>query len=415
MSASTGSASPVFSLLVKPTGASCNLACAYCFYLSREQLYPGSRLRMSDQVLEAYIGQLLASQPAAQVCLGWQGGEPTLIGLDFFQRSIDLVKRYRRPGQQVTYSLQTNGTRLDEAWCAFFKQHDFLVGLSVDGPPALHNTYRVDKGGQGSYDQVKRAWDLLQKHQVDTNILCALHAVNASHPLEVYRFFRDDLGARFIQFIPIVERLKPVSRFPAQEGHPAPSGAKRPHSARKGALVSPRSVDSCQYGQFLKEVFDEWLHHDVGTVFVQIFDSALASWCGLPSSLCIFQETCGLSLVLEHNGDLYACDHFVEPAHRLGNILERPMPELVSSSPQRQFGLAKRLRLPAYCQQCEVRFACHGECPRNRFIRNPSGDEAGLNYLCTGYRLFFQHVDLPMRRMAELLRLGRAPAEIMQI
>jgi uncharacterized protein len=406
---SPGSASTAFSLLAKPSGASCNLACGYCFYLSREKLYPGSNLRMSDQVLQSYIRQVLASQPKAEGRLDWQGGEPTLMGLDFFKRSVELAEGYKRPGQHISYSLQTNGTRLDEAWCAFFKQHDFLIGLSVDGPPALHNVYRVDKGGQGSYEQVKRAWDLLQKYQVDTNILCAVHAANAAHPLEVYRFFRDELGARFIQFIPIVEPLRSTARLPAEMDQPVSSAARRSHSARRGSLVSVRSVGSRQYGLFLIEVFDEWLRLDVGTVFVQMFDSALTSWCGLPARVCTFRETCGLSLVLEHNGDLYSCDHFVDPAHRLGNILERPLPELVRSPPQRAFGLAKRDCLPAYCRECEVRFACHGECPRNRFTRTPDNREGGLNYLCEGYRLFFQHVDQPIRRMAGLLRQGRAP------
>jgi uncharacterized protein len=384
-----------FSLLAKPTGAACNLACAYCFYLDKDQLYPGSQFRMSDGVLKAYIQQLLRSQPGPEVGVTWQGGEPTLMGLDFFRRSLALVDRFKKPGQQVSYSLQTNGTRLDQAWCAFFKENNFLIGLSVDGPPAMHNAYRLDKGGQASFDQVERAWELLQKHRVDTNILCAVHAANESHPLEVYRFFRDTLQARFIQFIPIVERLEPRTGSPAE------------------ALVSARSVQPAAFGRFLVEVFDEWLRHDVGRVFLQTFDSALASWYGVPPSLCIFQETCGLSLVLEHNGDLYACDHFVDPAHRLGNILETPMRALVDSPRQRQFGLDKRDRLPAACRKCDVRFACQGECPRNRFLRSPE-DEEGLNYLCAGYQLFFHHIDGPMRRMTGLLRQGRAPAEIMQ-
>ncbi len=386
---------PAFHLLAKPTGATCNLACEYCFYLNKEALYPGSHFRMSDEVLRAYIKQLLAYQQTPEVGVSWQGGEPTLVGLEFFQRSVDFVKKYKRPGQQVTYALQTNGTRLDDAWCAFFKKHNFLIGLSVDGPPNLHNAYRVDKGGQGSFDHARHGWDLLQKHQVETNILCAVHTANASHPLEVYRFFRDELQARFIQFIPIVEHL--------------PRGSSAPDKFP----VSPRSVEPEQYGQFMIDIFDEWVRHDVGTVFVQAFDSALAGWYGVPASVCIFQETCGLALILEHNGDLYSCDHFVEPAYRLGNILETPMIELVSSSRQRQFGLDKRDRLPSVCRSCDVRFACHGECPRNRFLKTPDGHEDGLNYLCAGYKLFFHHVDKPMRLMADLLRQGRAPAGIM--
>ena len=413
MSTLLSNAPPAFHLLVKPAGAKCNLACEYCFYLSKELLYPGSHFRMSSEVLEAYIKQLLASQQVPEVCVAWQGGEPTLMGLDFFQRSVELVKKYKKPGQHVTYTFQTNGVRLDDRWCAFFKKHDFLIGLSIDGPREFHNAYRVGKGGQGSFDQVRRGWNLLQKHNVETNILCAVHAANATHPLEVYRFFRDDLQARFIQFIPIVERLSPGGHIQAENERVEPSEGKRPLYMQEGNLVSPRSVKPEQYGLFLTEVFDEWVHHDVGTVFCQTFDSALASWCHLPASVCISQETCGLSLVLEHNGDLYSCDHFVEPDYRLGNILETPMIELISSTRQLQFGLDKRSRLPACCRACDVRFACHGECPRNRFLKTPDGHE-GLNYLCAGYRLFFRHIDEPMRKMADLLRRGRAPAEIMQ-
>jgi uncharacterized protein len=396
-----------FSLLVKPSGAACNLACEYCFYLSREQLYPGSHFRMSDQVLEAYIRQILDSQPS-QASLDWQGGEPTLMGLDFFKRSINLLRRVAKPGQKVSFSLQTNGVLLDEAWCTFFKENDFLIGLSLDGPPALHDAYRRDKGGRGTYAQVQRAWNLLQKHRVKTNILCAVHAANAAYPLEVYRFFRDILGARFIQFIPIVERLKP--QIPAQPV--SGQGGRRPRAARQGSQVSLRSVEARQFGLFLIQIFDEWLHSDVGGIFIQQFDSALAAWCGVPASVCIFQETCGRSLVLEHNGDLYACDHFVLPSRRLGNILEKPLRELVDLPSQHRFGLDKRDRLPEFCRACDVYFACRGECPRNRFLRTPDG-AAGLNYLCAGYRLFFEHIDQPMRTMAALLRQGRTPAEIM--
>ncbi len=400
-----GNAPAAFTLLVKPAGALCNLACEYCFYLDKEQLYPGSPFRMPDEVLQAYIRQLLASQQVPEVNVAWQGGEPMLMGLGFFEHSVDLVKKYKQPFQHVSYTLQTNGTRLDDEWCSFFKKHDFLIGLSVDGPAGMHDAYRVDKGGQGTYDQVKRGWDLLQKHGVETNILCAVHAANAKHPLEVYSFFRDDLQVRFIQFIPIVERLAASARDPA---------GKRSRHSQKSSPVSPRSVSPGQFGDFLVAVFDEWVHHDVGTVFVQVFDSALASWCNLPANVCIFQETCGLSLVLEHNGDLYSCDHFVDPAHRLGNILENPMFSMVASSAQQQFGLDKRHRLPACCRECDVYFACRGECPRNCFMR-AHGGEPGLNYLCEGYKLFFHHIDRPMRLMARLLQQGQAPAEIMRM
>ncbi len=394
-----------FTLLAKPTGAACNLACEYCFYLGKDSLYPGSPLRMTDQVLKAYIKQLLASSTGQEISISWQGGEPTLMGLDFFRRSVELVKRYRRPGQVVTYTMQTNGTRLDEEWCEFFRRHNFLIGLSMDGPANMHDAYRLNKGGEGTFDQVKQSWELLNKHQVDTNILCTVHAANALHPLEVYRFFRDGLGARFIQFLPIVERL-------ALEAAPTHNGKEAEYSRTQ--LVSPRSVTPKQFGRFLIEIFDEWVQHDVGSMFIQAFDAALASWCHLPASLCIFQEVCGSSLVLEHNGDLYSCDHFVQSEHRLGNILEQPMAELANSPRQLQFGLNKRDGLPEYCRKCECLFACHGECPRNRFSSTPDGTESGLNYLCEGYHMFFKHVDLPMRRMANLIRSGRPAAEIMQ-
>lgn len=392
-----------FTLLAKPTGAACNLACEYCFYLEKDQLYQGSSFRMTNAVLEAYLRQYLRSQAAPEVTIAWQGGEPTLMGLDFFERSIELAKAYKKPGQKLSFTLQTNGTLLDDEWCAFFKKNHFLVGLSLDGTGSMHDAYRLNKGRTGSFDKVMHAWELLQKYRVATNILCAVHAANASHPLQLYRFFRETLGVKFIQFIPIVERLEPGS----QQKTGADYLGKAP--------VSSHSVQPTQFGEFLVEVFDEWVHHDVGKVFIQTFEAALASWCRLPASVCVFQEVCGLSLVLEHTGDLYACDHFVEPGHRLGNILERPLVELASLPVQRRFGMDKRDRLPAYCRQCDVLFACRGECPRNRFVLAPDDSEEGLNFLCDGYQQFFHHIDQPMRSLASLLRAGRAPAEIMQL
>jgi len=420
MPALPGHILPPFTLLAKPAGAACNLACKYCFYLGKDRLYPDSRLRMTDEVLESYIQQLLESQPAGEVSVAWQGGEPTLMGLDFFQRSVAMVNRYKKPGQRVACTLQTNGTLLNDDWCAFFKEHSFLIGLSMDGTVEMHDAYRVDKGGQGSFDQVRRGWDLLQKHRVDTNILCAVHGANASHPLEVYRFFRDRLQARFIQFIPIVERISPGVGLQVEEGEQDLAGGGKARTVQGDHLVSNRSVKPGQYGSFLIEVFEEWVHHDVGTVFVQTFDSALASWCHFPASVCINQEVCGLSLVLEHNGDLYSCDHFVESVHRLGNILETPLLELATSPRQHQFGLDKLYRLPVTCRECDVLFACHGECPRNRYPKSnsggsPGGDVNGSNYLCTAYQHFFHHVDRPMQIMADLIRRGRAVAEIMEM
>ncbi len=403
-----------FHLLAKPTGAVCNLDCKYCFFLSKEMLYPGSRFQMADSLLETYIRQLLESQAGPEVIVGWQGGEPTLMGLDFFERSIQYVKRYRRPDQQVAYTIQTNGTRLNDAWCVFFKRHGFLVGLSIDGPAALHDAYRIDKGGAGTFADVMRGWEMLNRHGVDVNILCSVHAANAEHPLEVYRFFRDELKTSFIQFIPIVERVTEEMLPVANMGWGERGSDPRPLYTLDGHHVTERSVGAEQWGRFLNTIFDEWVRRDVGTVFVQMFDAALASWVGAPPSMCIFSETCGSALALEHNGDLYSCDHFVEPKYLLGNIKQAHMLTLVTSDQQRQFGLAKRDTLPRYCRECSVRFACHGECPKNRFIDTPDG-ETGLNYLCAGYKAFFTHIDFPMRTMANLLRQGRFADEAMEI
>jgi uncharacterized protein len=401
-----------FHLLAKPTGAVCNLDCKYCFFLSKEMLYPGSRFRMADDLLQTYIRQLLESQAGPEVNVAWQGGEPTLMGLDFFERTVELVEQFKQPGQRIAYTIQTNGTRLDEAWAAFFKKHGYLVGLSVDGPRELHDAYRVDKGGQGTFDAVMRGWRALQAHAVDVNILCSVHSANADHAREVYRFFRDELRAEFLQFIPIVERVTPEMLPIANQGWGERGSDPRPLYVLDGNLVTERSVPPEAWGRFMIGVFDEWVRQDVGRVFVQMFDAALASWVGVPPGMCIFNETCGGALALEHNGDVYSCDHFVEPQHRLGNIGEVHMLHLVTSEQQRKFGLAKRDTLPQYCRDCSVRFACHGECPKNRFLTTPDG-EPGLNYLCAGYRAFFTHVDRPMRMMADLVRRGRYADEVM--
>lgn len=400
-----------FSVLVKPTGAVCNLDCKYCFFLSKQSLYPGSDFRMADDLLELYIRQLLESQQSPTLAIAWQGGEPTLMGLNFFRRTIDLVKKYRKPGQQVEYSIQTNGTRLDDEWCEFFKQHHFLIGLSVDGPRELHDTYRVDKGGAGTFDQVMRGWKLLQDHAVDFNILCTMHQANVRHPLQVYRFFRDELHAEFIQFIPIVERVTADLVPIANLGWGDRGSDLRPLYTQSGDRVTDRTVPAALMGQFLVEIFEEWVRRDVGTVFVQLFDTTLGAHLG-QYGLCIFSPTCGNALALEHTGDLYSCDHFVEPDFKLGNIRDTHIADLVASDRQRKFGADKQTTLPAYCRQCDVLFACNGGCPKDRFIATPTG-EPGLNYLCAGYKRFFQHVDPTMRRMAALLRQGRPATEIM--
>ncbi|MCC6174096.1 MAG: anaerobic sulfatase maturase [Chloroflexi bacterium] len=407
-------APPAFHVIVKPTGATCNLDCTYCFFLSKEMLYPSSKFRMSDEVLEQYIRQLIEGHRTPEVTIAWQGGEPTLMGLDFFRRTVEYARKYQKPGTRIEHTIQTNGTLLDDEWCSFFKEHGFLVGISLDGPRALHDTYRVDKGGKPTFDRVMRGIELLKRHEVEFNTLTTVHAANADRPLEVYRFLRDEVGSRFVQFIPIVERATPELLPVANEGWSERRASQRPLYVQAGNLVTERSVQPEQWGQFLIAVFEEWIRRDVGTVFLQMFESALASWLGLPPGLCVFAEECGTALALEHNGDLYSCDHFVEPAFRLGNITELPMVDLVASERQRAFGAAKRDRLPRYCRECPVLFACNGECPRNRFILTPDG-EPGLNYLCAGYRAFFTHIDRPMRVMGDLLRRGLPADGIMAI
>ncbi len=404
-------APPAFHILAKPTGAICNLDCKYCFFLSKEMLYPGSRFRMADELLETYIQQLLEAHQVAEVTIAWQGGEPTLMGLDFFKLSVEYVEKYKKPNQQVLHTMQTNGTKLDDEWCTFFKENDFLIGLSVDGPKEMHDAYRVNKGGQGTFDQVMGGLDYLRKHEVEFNILCTVHAANADQPLEVYRFFRDDLDAEFIQFIPIVERATEQLLPLANLGWSEEVNIERPLYVQQGNLVTERSVTAEQYGQFLSTIFDEWDKRDVGKVYVQLFDVALGSWIG-QHNLCIFSPTCGNALAIEHNGDLYACDHYVEPDYLLGNIMEERMIDLVASEQQRKFGQDKYDTLPKYCQECEVLFACYGGCPKNRFIETPDG-EPGLNYLCAGYKKFFNHVNEAMRFMANELRNNRPPANVM--
>ncbi len=384
---------PAFHVMIKPRGPICNLACRYCYYLSKERLYGADDpFQMSEAVLEAFTRQYIEAQSVPEITVGWQGGEPTLCGLDFFRRAVELQQRYQKPDQRILNALQTNGTTLTDEWCAFLHDHGFLVGLSLDGPRQVHDTYRRDKAGKSTFDRVMRGLRLLQKHRVEFNILTTVHAANAGRPLDIYRFLRDEAGAKFIQFIPIVERDNETG-------------------FQEGETLTARSVTGAQYGEFLIGVFDEWVRHDVGNIFVQIFDVSLAAWVGQRPGLCVFKQTCGLALVLEHNGDLYACDHFVEPRHRRGNILEKPLIEMVGSPEQRRFGLTKRDALPRQCLECDVRFVCNGECPKNRIARPAPGEER-VSHLCAGYKAFFHHIDPYMRWMADELRLGRPPANV---
>jgi uncharacterized protein len=379
---------PAFNLMAKPGGPRCNLSCQYCFYVGKEKLYPNSRFHMSDKVLEEYTRQTIEAHCVPEVTFAWQGGEPTLLGRDFFEKAMGLQKKYCKIGMVIHNTIQTNGTLLDDKWCEFFRKNRFLVGISIDGPRELHDACRTDKGGKGTFDRVMKGLVLLRKHKVDFNILCTINAVNGDHPVEVYRFFRDEVKAQFIQFIPVVER-----------------------DSKIGAVTS-LSVGPEQYGKFLKGVFDEWVKHDVGTIYVQHFDTALANWYGEPHGICVFSPYCGSAMVIEHNGDIYSCDHFVDRDHLLGNILAVPLTEMVNSGRQRQFGRNKKEQLPKCCHECPVLFACRGECPKNRFAVTPEG-EPGLNYLCDGYRIFFTYIDRPMKFMAEELHAGRAPANVM--
>lgn len=388
---------PRIHVLSKPTGAICNLDCSYCFFLDKEELYPGSKFRMTDELLETYIRQLIESHKTREVTVAWQGGEPTLMGVDFFRKAIAYQEQYRKPGTIFENTLQTNGTLLDDEWCEFFKENNYLIGLSLDGPRELHDANRVDKKGGPTFDRVMRGLRLLQKHGVEYNILTTVNRVNAAHPLEVYRFLRDEVKTTWIQFIPVIERINEDGRTLYQQG----------------TTVSENSVLPEQFGNFLITIFDEWVRKDVGKIFVQTFEAAVRSWLNMPTGMCFFSPTCGSGVALEHNGDLYSCDHFVEPDYLLGNIAENSMAELVGSDRQFKFGQDKLNTLPKYCLDCEVRFACHGECPKHRFIHTPDG-EPGLNYLCAGYKAFFTHIDEPLKIIADLFNKGRAAEEVMQ-
>lgn len=393
-----------FQVMAKPMGPICNLDCKYCFYLEKEKLYPGrSNWAMPDDVLENYIRQYIEAQNVPAVNFAWQGGEPTLLGVEFFRKAVALQKRYAG-GKQITNAFQTNGVLLDDCWGAFLAENQFLVGVSIDGPRELHDHHRVSKGGQPTFDRVLHGIECLKKHRVEFNTLTVIHRQNANHPLEIYHFLKK-IGSGFMQFIPIVER---VANVPNRDGLTLVGP-----DAGEEAQVSPWSVEPLQYGKFLCAIFDEWVRQDVGRYFIQTFDVALESWVGVPQSLCVFQETCGTAMVMEHNGDIYSCDHYVYPEYRLGNIMQEPLSSLANSPRQWKFGQDKRDRLPRQCRECEVLFACNGECPKHRFLRTPEG-EPGLNYLCAGYKLFFGHIDPYMCFMADELANARPPANVMQ-
>ncbi len=408
-----------FHVIAKPIGPICNLDCSYCFYLSKENLLQEEAgnhdWRMTEDVLEAYIQQYIHAQHAPEINFAWQGGEPTLMGVDFFQKAVELQKKHCPPHKRVSNALQTNGTLLDDKWGAFLQANNFLVGLSIDGPRELHDTYRVNKGQKPTFDQVLRGIGFLRKHEVEHNYLVVVNRVNGREPLAVYRFLRDELEAAFIQFIPCVEPQSFRTTAPNLHSirRKVKVGAAETQPGHPQSVVTDWSVNAEDYGTFLCSVFDEWLRHDVGNVFVQIFDVALACWSGMGSTLCVFAETCGNAACIEHDGAIYSCDHYVYPEYRIGNVQEGSLAEMMNSTFQRDFAKAKRDSLPRYCRDCEVRFACNGECPKSRFLSTPDGEE-GLNYLCPGLRQFFNHIDPWMKRMAEEIRNGRPAANVMQ-
>jgi uncharacterized protein len=398
-----------FHIMTKPIGPICNLDCKYCFYLEKENLYPNTRhWAMSPEVLERYIQQYIAAQPVDEVHFAWQGGEPTLLGVDFFRTVIALQQKYAN-GKTIHNALQTNATLIDDEWGQFLAEHNFLVGVSIDGPRELHDYYRVDKGNAPTFDRVMRGLDHLKHHKVEFNTLTVVNRQNSQRPLEVYRFLKE-AGSGFIQFIPVVERK---AATPNADGlvliQPSLDQA-----AEVPAQVTAWSVEPLAYGRFLAKIFDEWVKQDVGRVFVQQFDVALESWLGMEASLCVFRRTCGSALAIEHTGDLYSCDHYVYPENKLGNIRNADLAMMTASLQQKDFGQAKLNSLPAMCRQCDVRFACNGECPKHRFTKSPDG-EPGLNYLCAGYKHFFHHIDPFMQFMATELRHRRPPANIMRI
>jgi uncharacterized protein len=400
-----------FHLLAKPSGSACNLGCGYCFYLEKAHLYPGSAPhRMSRDTLEAYVRDYIGAQPGPSVSFGWQGGEPTLLGIGFFREAVELQRRYAG-GKSIENGFQTNGVLIDDDWAEFLAREKFLVGISIDGPREMHDAHRTDKGGRPTFDRVMSGLSALKRHGVDFNTLTSVHSANSRHPKEVYRFLRE-IGSRFLQFIPIVERAAaPGAAAPGLRLAPPPDD---PEARGLEDRATPWSVAPEDYGRFLCAVFDEWVGRDVGRVFVGAFESALANWMGLPPGTCVFHRDCGRALVLEHNGDVYSCDHYVYPAYRLGNLHETPLAELADSPAQIRFGQAKSATLPLSCRKCPVGFACRGECPKHRFLRAIDG-EPGLNYLCAGYWRFFRHIDSAMLTMAELLRRELSPALIMKL
>ena len=389
-----------FHVMTKPFGPVCNLDCSYCYYLEKKGLYPDTAdFKMAEELLERFTRDYIEEQKADTVNFTWQGGEPSIMGLDFFKKALAYQQKYAGR-KKIENSFQTNGTLLNDDWCRFFANNKFLIGISVDGPEELHDRYRKNENGKTSFKQVMKSIELLHRYSVEFNTLTVVNDHNSIYPLKVYRFLKD-IQSRFMQFIPIVERIAGNSK-----------GLKLvTPDYQLEAEVTGWSVNPSDYGSFLVSIFDEWVRHDVGKYYVQMFDVTLGSWYGAPPGLCVFAETCGLAAVLEHNGDLYACDHFVYKDYLLGNILEKSLGDMFRSDEQFRFGMEKRDSLPVYCRRCEYLFACHGDCPKHRFIETPKG-EKGLSYLCEAYKRFFRHVEPYMKFMVNELRNKRPPANI---
>lgn len=400
--------------MVKPIGAICNLDCTYCYYLHKKDLLGSStKFQMSEEILETHIRQYIEGQDGPEVVFSWQGGEPTLLGINFFVKVVELQKKYKRANQRVENDLQTNGTLLDKEWAQFLREHNFLVGLSIDGPKKLHDAYRVAKDGSPTFDKVLAASQLLHQHRVPFNTLTVINRVNAKRPLDVYRFLRGEVRPREMQFIPCVEPKVFTTVAPQKwDPHMLPEyDSSAAHPGHPDSVVTDWSVDPEDWGYFLCKVWDDWYSRDYGKVFVNLFETAVAQWMGMEAQVCVYHDFCGKGVALEHDGSLYSCDHYVYPEYRLGNILETSSSQMVFSDAQRKFGFAKSDKLPQYCRECKYLFACNGDCPKNRVIRTPTG-EPGLSYLCSGLRKFWAHVDTHMKEIISRVQREQSPRPV---
>ena len=395
-------AKPLY-VMLKPAGAHCNLACKYCYYLEKNKLYPtAQRHLMSDEMLEQFTREYIEAQTMSQVLFTWHGGEPLLRSIDFYRKALSLQQKYAG-GRRIDNVIQTNGTLLTDEWCEFFAQNHWLVGISIDGPQPDHDHYRLTAAGKPSWKKVMQGIKLLKKHGVEWNAMAVVNAYNANHPLEFYRFFKEN-GCQFLQFTPIVERL---TRH--EDGRTLASLADKNEIPLSEASVAPE-----QWGYFLCAIFDEWVRKDVGKIFVEIFDCTLANWMGISPGICAYSKECGHAGVMEHNGDVYSCDHFVFPEYKLGNIRDHSLIDMLYGEQQQEFSRLKHSSLPRQCRECDMEFACHGECPKNRFMKDKYGD-SGLNYLCPGYYHYYQHVAPYMDYMKQELMSQRPPSNIMKV